>query len=512
MTTADGIDADRSGSVSPSQELTAIVGYDGFLRDTNRAWVASLSWSPDELAAIRFIDLVHPADADATSALLDSVADSNQSANLTNAVISRDGEHQWFGWTFTAVDGGVYVVGVQTAGDADRETALTQRERRIHAQLDDEPIAIITIDSSGTVTSFSAAAQVIFGYEASEILGRNVKVLMPQPDQDEHDGYLARYVETGQTKVVGTTRDVMGLRKSGTTFPIELAVHEKVIGGVSTFVGAVQDRTSALSAQSERHAALVARQSALVARQSALVAVSANAAKNNFLSHMSHQLRTPLNAILGFAQLAELEAQTSLQKENAELILAAGRHLLSLINNVLDISLIEAGQLQVSLESVSVHEVVTECLAFVEPQASNRQISLTKRNETVMFVRADGQRLRQVLLKLLSNAVKNSFDGGDITLEVTSTLDAMARFAVTDAGPGMDPSATARIFESFAAPNPGRSASEGAGLGLATASALTKLMGGTIGFESKLGDGSTFWIELAKVEAQIDAADRNESQ
>jgi len=487
---------------SSSQELTGVIGNDGFLRDTNHEWGAVLAWTPEELRAINFIDLVHPADADATLATLASLAAGNQSVGITNALISRSGVHHWFEWTFVPVDGGAYSVGRPVTSDADRKTALIARERRIHSGLVVDPIGIITTDVRGIVTSFSATAERVFGYEADEVLGQNVKMLMPQPYRDDHDAYIAQYAETGVTAVLGTTRDVVGLRKLGTTFPMRLAVHETSIGGQSAFFGAVQDLTGAINAQSEKQAALVARQAALIARQAALAAVASNVAKDDFLSRMSHELRTPLNAILGFAQLAEFDAETSQQKENAQIIATAGRHLLTLINDVLDISLIDAGQLRISLETVSVGEVVTECLAFMGPEVSKRRLNVTKLIGAEIFVQADKQRFRQVVLNLLSNAVKYSFEDGEITLEVTGTVGGMARIAVIDSGPGLHPGASERIFQSFERLDQARSASEGTGLGLAVASALMKSMGGTIGLESKLGDGSTFWIELAMTDAQ----------
>lgn len=232
----------------------------------------------------------------------------------------------------------------------------------------------------------------------------------------------------------------------------------------------------------------------------------ASLAKSEFLSRMSHELRTPLNAVLGFAQLIELDATTDELSENAGRILQAGRHLLALINEVLEISRIEAGTLVVSLEPVLFGDVLSECLTMIAGQAGERRVELVDCDGySGCFVRADRQRLRQVLLNLLSNAVKFDHKGGQVTVEVTSAGEERLRVSVSDTGRGIAPDALARLFVPFERLGAEGDGIEGTGLGLALSLRLVEAMGGTIGVQSTPGEGSTFWVELFTTNAPATA-------
>lgn len=224
----------------------------------------------------------------------------------------------------------------------------------------------------------------------------------------------------------------------------------------------------------------------------------ASRAKSEFLSRMSHELRTPLNAILGFGQLLEMDHLTSEQHESVEQILKAGRHLLDLINEVLDIARIEAGRLTVSIESVSVKEVIQEGLDLVAPLAVARQIQLkveaTGFSDRFIFV--DRQRLKQVLLNLLSNAVKYNRPGGAVTLSYAEVEGGRLRINVSDTGPGIPPDRLGQLFTPFERLGADQTGIEGTGLGLALSKRLVEAMRGTLGVDSTVGRGSTFWMEF----------------
>jgi signal transduction histidine kinase/CheY-like chemotaxis protein len=228
----------------------------------------------------------------------------------------------------------------------------------------------------------------------------------------------------------------------------------------------------------------------------------ASLAKSEFLSRMSHELRTPLNAILGFAQLLELEPLSTEQGESVQHILTGGRHLLALINEVLDIARIEAGRLAISLEPVSVKEVVKESLDLIAPLASAEDVSLEGHlgGTPDRYVRADRQRLKQVLLNLLSNAVKYNRRAGTVTLLSEEVPGGRLRIKVTDSGPGIPPEYLKRLFIPFERLERGQTRVEGTGLGLTLSRGLVDAMDGTLGVESTIGVGSTFWVELAVVD------------
>ncbi|CAG2151391.1 PAS domain-containing hybrid sensor histidine kinase/response regulator [Cupriavidus numazuensis] len=232
-------------------------------------------------------------------------------------------------------------------------------------------------------------------------------------------------------------------------------------------------------------------------KQAQASAESANHAKSEFLSSMSHELRNPLNAILGFAQLMASDAQppTPSQQASLDQILKAGWHLLELINEVLDLARIEAGHASLSPEPVSVVEALQECRAMLEQQALKRAVRMRfHMPDFACFVRADRTRLKQVLLNLLSNAIKYNRDHG--TVEVHVAAGDRVRVSVRDTGAGLAPQRLAQLFQPFNRLGHEGGPVEGTGIGLVVAKRLVELMGGAIGAESTAGVGSLFWIEL----------------
>jgi PAS domain S-box-containing protein len=230
----------------------------------------------------------------------------------------------------------------------------------------------------------------------------------------------------------------------------------------------------------------------------------ANRAKSEFLSRMSHELRTPLNSILGFGQLLELEDLDEGQAEAVTQILKGGRHLLELINEVLDISRIESGTMTLSLEPVALDLIIVECLDLVRPQALARRIELVNLDGRHRHVHADRQRLKQVLLNLLSNAVKFNRDGGTITVSCDHEPGS-ATITVTDTGPGIRPELQDRLFTPFDRLEADAAGIEGTGLGLALSRRLVEAMGGTIGVNSETAVGSTFSVCLPVGTVEVDA-------
>jgi signal transduction histidine kinase/CheY-like chemotaxis protein len=229
----------------------------------------------------------------------------------------------------------------------------------------------------------------------------------------------------------------------------------------------------------------------------------ANRAKSEFLSLMSHDLRTPLNAILGFAQLLKEDHLDAEQHEHVCQILSGGQHLLDLISDVLDITRIETGQLSLSLEPMSVRDVVHRAVELVKPLAAQRDITLEiDAIAPHQGVRADRQRLHQILLNLLSNAVKYNRHGGRVTLAIVPTLPGRCRISVTDTGAGIPDSKVALLFQPFERLGAEQTSIEGTGLGLALSRALAEAMGGSLGVTSVVDSGSTFWVELAEAEHQ----------
>ncbi len=232
----------------------------------------------------------------------------------------------------------------------------------------------------------------------------------------------------------------------------------------------------------------------------------ANQAKNEFLSRMSHELRTPLNAILGFGQLLEMDHLPPEHQESVKYILKAGRHLLMLVDEVLDIARIEAGRLAMSPEPVRMNEALQEALDLVAPMAAAQNVRFNSDPGRTCHwhVLADRQRLQQVFLNLLSNAVKYNHEGGLVTLSCEQTASGQLRIKVTDTGPGIPPDKVERLFTPFDRLGAEGTEVQGSGLGLSLSRHLIEAMGGTLGVDSIPGQGSTFWVELPIVESPVE--------
>ncbi|MFZ2949884.1 MAG: ATP-binding protein, partial [Desulfuromonadaceae bacterium] len=229
------------------------------------------------------------------------------------------------------------------------------------------------------------------------------------------------------------------------------------------------------------------------------VAEKANRAKSEFLSSMSHELRSPLNAILGFAQLLESASPppTPAQRESIDQILKAGWYLLELINEILDLALIESGRLSLSLEPLSLVDVMQECQTMIDPQAQKSGISMNfPRFEIPLFIHADRTRVKQVLINLLSNAIKYNRPQGTVEVTCNPSSTKRIRISVHDTGDGLSTGQLSQLFQPFNRLGQETRAEEGTGIGLVVSKRLVELMGGEIGVESTVGEGSIFWLEL----------------
>jgi PAS domain S-box-containing protein len=369
------------------------------------------------------------------------------------------------------------------------EQELKDSAERLAAIMNTVVDGIITINHIGIVQTFNPSAERIFGYKADEVIGKNVKMLMPDPYHSEHDGYLGNYLTTGDAKVIGIGREVTAKRKDSSIFPMDLAISEMSVSGSRMFVGMIRDITARKEAERQLE-------------EERLKAEHANYAKSEFLATMSHEIRTPLNGILGMAELLSNMDLNEKEGRYVNTILSSGELLLVLINDVLDFSKIEAGELELENIPVIINALISEVTQLLCNRASENNVELAVKcpQDIPLAVLTDPVRLRQVLINLIGNAIKFTKEGHVlINVSVKNFRESYVglRFEVTDTGIGIPQEKIATIFEQFSQADSSTTRKfGGTGLGLAICKKLVEKMGGKIGVESLPDKGSTFWFEI----------------
>lgn len=373
-----------------------------------------------------------------------------------------------------------------------READLTESEERFRQLVEGvSDYGIFGLDPDGHVVSWNAGAERITGYRTEEIVGQHFSRFYPAETRESFPAEeLSKASLHGRTEAEGWR-----VRKDGSHFwshVVVTALHDET-GRLRGFSKITRDITERKQFE---EALLAAREDA----------VRASNAKSEFLSRMSHELRTPLNAVLGFAQLLEMDLTDADSRESVAQILRAGRHLLSLIDEVLDMARIEAGRMDLTVEAQPVAEVIDEAVSLAKPLCGKQQIRIevVKPAEPDLTVLADRRRLLQVFLNLLSNAVKYNRHQGSVTVSHRA-LDDRIRIEVSDTGPGIPADRIARLFTPFDRLGAERISQEGTGLGLALSKHLIDAMGGTLGFSNREG-GATFHVDLPRAPAAMQEA------
>ena len=371
----------------------------------------------------------------------------------------------------------------QTELQASKEHAESLN-RMLHTVLDTIPVRIFWKDTHGIYLGCNRLfAEDAGKFHPQEVIGKTDYEMSWVASADHYRADDALVISTREPRLnfeeeqTHTSGYTSWLRTS--KVPLRDAA-----GRVIGVLGMYEDITEQKAAE---HALIAARDEAN----------RANRAKSEFLSSMSHELRTPMNAILGFGQL--LESDTGLSAEDrdyVEEILRAGNHLLELINEVLNLAKIEAGHVNLSIESVEVCPILKECLSLVGPQAAKRNIQISQTGPEGSVVVADRTRLKQSLLNLVSNAIKYNREGGGVTISLAPPAAGKLRIRVTDTGPGIPAERLHELFQPFNRLGAENSNIEGAGIGLTITQRIVEMMHGTLGVESEVGVGSSFWIEL----------------
>jgi len=352
---------------------------------------------------------------------------------------------------------------------------------------------IVVTDEKGIVRLYNPACERLFGYSPAEVLGRNVKMLMPPEHREECISDLEAYRTTGDARVIGAGREVTGLRKDGSRFPVGLSVGEARHGNTRYFVGIVRDITGQKLAE---HRLRAARDEA----------ESASRTKSDFLAVMSHEIRTPLHGIMGTTSLLQRTGLNPKQHRYADTIEQSCHALLEIVNNILDLSRVESGAVVVKQTPFEPRDLLESVAALWQPRMREKGLEYVTEiaPEVPRAVTGDADRMREILNNLVSNAVRFT-DAGHIAVKVTvdeppkrgSAGHVVLRFEVSDTGIGIDPHDRARLFDRFEQADTSLTRRHGgSGLGLAICRELTRLLGGEIGVTTEVGGGSRFWFTI----------------
>ncbi|MBI3774113.1 MAG: PAS domain S-box protein [Gammaproteobacteria bacterium] len=472
-----------------SRDMACIAGFDGYMKSVSTALLDLLGYSFKEIAAKPIIEFLHPEDRAATAQEMARLAAGGVSIAFETRFYAKAGSLHRLSWNASADLERQMIFGF--ARDVTAEgAALHALHNTLEIQraiLNGANYSIISTDTQGVILTFNAAAERMLGYSAAEVVGKlTPEVIHDGAEVVQRAAQLSR--ELGMTmepgfdvfveqsrRGVAEEREWTYIRKDGSRFPVLLSVTalRDTHGTVNGYLGIAADIT-------ERR--------------------RLDRMKSEFVSTVSHELRTPMNAILGFTQLLSYDDNlTGVQKSNLRKVHQAGENLLSLVNDVLDLSSLEAGKVALSLEPVAVGKALRECRNLAQAPADAREIQLHMDYDSAsdFHVRVDRVRLRQVLLNLITNAVKYNRAGGAVWVTYAAAAAGRVRISVRDNGPGLSAEQQLKLFQPFNRLGAERGEIEGTGIGLTIVRQLVELMQGEIGFVSTPGAGSTFWVEFA---------------
>ena len=480
-----------------SVDMFCVAGFDGYFKRLNSAWQKTLGFETHELMAKPYMSFIHPDDQKATSDEAQKNAQGETSIEFENRYLCKDGSYKWLLWNAVSDPkrGHIYAVARDMTERKRTERELQESEERHRKLFDNNPHPTWVYDRETLrFLAVNAAAVRKYGYSTSEFLAMTIADIRPPEDVPRLLNSV-RALENGHENV-GLWKHLL---KDGTLIDVEITSYALNLAGRAAEVIVAVDVTQKRRDEEEKRKLidrLAASNEELELRNREVE--RATQMKSQFLASMSHELRTPLNAIVGFADLLGEERSGQLndkQKRFVGHIRNGSAHLLQLINDILDLSKIEAGRVELQCETFSLPNVLPELHSLIRPLAASRKIHLENRVQDLTIF-ADRVRFKQILFNLISNAVKFTPPGGRITLESAAEGD-LVRISVTDTGLGIRPEDQEVVFQEFRqVGETTRGVQEGTGLGLAISKRLVERQGGRIWLESEPGKGSRFSFTL----------------
>jgi two-component system CheB/CheR fusion protein len=483
--------------VESSDDAIISQTLDGIIRTWNKGAERIFGYAADEAIGKPFDRFIPPDRKDEDLRIAQRLCRGERVDHFQTVRITKDSREIDVSVTISPIGdsrgniiGASRIIRDMTAQRRRSDEALNDSAARLRAVIDNAVDGIITTDEEGTIESLNPAAEQIFGYTREELVGQNIKLLMPEPDRSEDDMYLANYNQSGQHRVIGMCHEVVGQRKDGSTFPIDLSVSEVRLGQSRMFTGIVRDITHRKNVEEELLRAIAQ-------------AEEANKAKDHFLSILSHELRTPLTPVL--AEMSFIEMQENLPDLLRNRIGMIRRNIETearLVDDLLDLTRISRGKMNLHFEVVDAQEALRGVVAMLQSQieAKSLEVSIGFRAKQ-HHVWADPGRLQQVFLNLLSNAVKFTPENGSIGVSTKNEQENRLRIEITDSGIGIEPEMLPRLFKPFEQIADSRRFG-GLGLGLSIAKSLMDMHEGMIRVHSEgRGQGTKFTLEFATVPA-----------